>query len=410
MSEQHYFVPDIPVTMEDDADWIKRISRKFKKQEIVEKLETIGVEEFNPKASKKALVETLLYNLRDQIDERVDEQDDHEEEEEDHDGEDEEGEEEDDGQEEDDGPYNPTEDPSYRSELDGELDGDLEQEPDQEEEDNEQDEDDDTFVARMQKRFGLTSSRSKYFIAEWTDPTLLFCASTLMSVLFVRGHSDTKTLELVPFNEYGAQLQKHFVDPAWVAGGLFLYLAYYLTSAAVSDRFSKTQRMEAGWYLWNGAIIHVMMDGMAGGGWFKDTKAGPGGWGLKLMNENYQILDKRFARTGTEGDMAVATTITQTELIVHSTLCLYAYIGICTRTRWADAVGLIALSFQMFGAIMFIVPDLLTGCPNMQPFDELTCTPGFSWFELFYFWFGVVVNFVWVIVPLAMMKNIIQRQ
>lgn len=89
---------------------------------------------------------------------------------------------------------------------------------------------------------------------------------------------------------------------------------------------------------------------------------------------------------------------------------MYAYVGICTRKKWADAIALIALSFQLFGAIVFIVPDLLIGCPNMQPFELKSCVPGTTLFELFYFWFGVVVNIVWVIVPLIIMKNIIQRQ
>ena len=33
---------EIPVTMEDDQDWIKKISKKFKKAQIVEKLTEIG--------------------------------------------------------------------------------------------------------------------------------------------------------------------------------------------------------------------------------------------------------------------------------------------------------------------------------------------------------------------------------
>ena len=135
------------------------------------------------------------------------------------------------------------------------------------------------FVARMQKKLGLTNSNSNYFISNWTDPTLLFCGGTLMSVVFVRGDSSTNTLSFVPMEEYPSQLYKHFVDPAFVAGALFLFVAYYMTKDYVHDRFSATQRREAGWYLWNGAIIHVMMDGMAGGGWLSES----GGWGLKLM-------------------------------------------------------------------------------------------------------------------------------
>jgi len=394
----HYFVPEVPITLDDDADWIKKISRKFTKNDIVEKLNTINVDSYNPKASKKKLVETLLYNLREQIDDAVDQED----------GDDDAGGAIDEGgeDEEEDEPYDPQEDPAYRSSLDGDLEEEEENnEEEEEEEDEDEDEDDDTFVARMQKKLGLTNSNSNYFISNWTDPTLLFCGGTLMSVVFVRGDSSTNTLSFVPMKEYPSQLYKHFVDPAFVAGALFLFVAYYMTKDYVHDRFSATQRREAGWYLWNGAIIHVMMDGMAGGGWLSES----GGWGLKLMNENYQVLDKRFSREATKGDIAVAATVTQTELCVHSVLTLYAYVGLCKRARWADSVALIALSFQLFGAIMFIGPDLMLGCPNMQPFDQLTCTPGISWFEVFYFWFGVTVNVVWIIIPMILMKNIIQR-
>ena len=396
-------MPEVPVTLEDDKDWIKKISRKFRKDQIIEKLNTIGADHFDPKQNKQSLVEELLYCLREQIDDEDDVELDNKDNDDDDDNDNDDNVDDDDD-DDDDEPYSVTDDPSYRSELDGDLE---EEEQDNEELDEEDDdEDDDTFVARMRKKLGLTDAKSNYFVSSWTDPTLLFCSGTLLSVVFVRGDSATKTLSLVPTNEIPSQLFTLFVDPAFVAGFLFLAMAYYMTKDYVHDRFTSAQRREAGWYLWNGAIIHIMMDGMAGGGHI----ATKGGWGLKLMNDNYQILDKRFSRDATDGDIAVATTITQTELYVHSILTFFAYVGLCRRTKWADVVSSIALSFQLFGAIVFIVPDLLTGCPNMQPFDDKTCTPDATMFTLFYFWFGVMVNFVWVIVPAMMLKDIIQRQ
>ena len=64
---------------------------------------------------------------------------------------------------------------------------------------------------------------------------------------------------------------------------------------------------------------------------------------------------------------------------------------------------------QVVGMILFVGPDFMTGCPNMVPHNVLTCVPGFSLYEGFYFWFGVVVNIVWGYVPLAMMRSAIQR-
>ena len=46
MSSQQYYMSEIPVTMEDDQDWIKKISKKFKKAQIVEKSTEIGEGKF----------------------------------------------------------------------------------------------------------------------------------------------------------------------------------------------------------------------------------------------------------------------------------------------------------------------------------------------------------------------------
>ena len=294
----------------------------------------------------------------------------------------------DDDEEEEEEPYVATEDPAYRSELDDDLD-----------DDQAGDDGDATQSA---------TSRMPGFITSWYDPTFLFCANTLMSVVFVRGNSDKQELEIVPVDQLPGQLKEHFLDPIWIVGALFLYVAYFYTKDYVSNSFSAAQRTEAGWYLWNGAVIHVMMDGCAGGGWF--NSATPGGWGMTLLNANYQVLDKRFARLAPEGEIAIATVVTQTELFCHSTLCLIAYIGICTRAKWADVVAMVALSFQLFGAIVFILPDLLTGCPNMQPFDQPTCMPDATMFTFFYFWFGVGCNILWVVIPIKFMADIIKRQ
>ena len=231
--------------------------------------------DFNPKASKKSLIETLLYALREAIDNQVDEGEDSEQ--------DQNEEEEVEQDESEDEAYQPRDDPSYRSELDGDLAEEQDQIEDDEEEEGD-DEDEDTFVARMRKKLGLTDSKSNYFISGWTDPTFLFCIGTLMSVVFVRGNSEAQVLEIVPLNEIPSLLKEHFLDPVWIAGALFLYAAYSQTKEYVQHRFSNSQRIEAGWYLWNGAVIHVMMDGCAGGGWFNATEGG--GWGLSLMVRN----------------------------------------------------------------------------------------------------------------------------
>jgi hypothetical protein len=322
--------------------------------------------------------------------------------------------------------FDPQDDPAYRSELDAELVGEEGEEDDPEvyvedesgarqydvsDDEDEEDEEDaslyegeNEWVMTMRKRFGLSSrGGSDLFVCGWTDPTFLFLLPTLMSVVFVKGDAATQTLSVVAAADLPQRLMDHVCDPAWAAGALFLYAAYTLAggAAATKGRFSFAERCAAGWYLWNGCICHLMMDGMAGGP--------NGGWGLKVMHENYAILDRRFdeaSTTAIASDVAVGTVVTQTELVFHAGLCLAAYVGLASRKGWADGVGLVALSFQLFGAFVFILPEFMTGCENMVPHGVKNCMPGFSLFELFYFWFGVGVNVVWVIVPAVMIVNI----
>ena len=115
-----------------------------------------------------------------------------------------------------------------------------------------------------------------------------------------------------------------------------------------------------------------MLDGMVGQG-----------YGLPLMQTNYKILDKRFTEAGHEGERALVSVVTFLELTVHSSLCLAAYVGIARRSAWREIAATLALTFQLFGAIVFIVPDLMTGCPNMIESARGTCVAGFTPYELF---------------------------
>jgi hypothetical protein len=108
-------------------------------------------------------------------------------------------------------------------------------------------------------------------------------------------------------------------------------------------------------------------------------------------------------------DAAAALVVTQTELYVHSLLCLAAYVGLQKRAAWQHELQIAALAFQLLGAIVFVGSELLTGCLNMVPIGEHTCAPGVSLYELFYFWFGVSANFVWVVIPLRMAAGVITR-
>merc|ERR1711920_1190842 len=124
------------------------------------------------------------------------------------------------------------------------------------------------------------------------------------------------------------------------------------------------------------------------------------------MGEQYMNVDRRFryhliGKPGgtTAPDSASAWVVCTIELFMHSVLTFFAFVGVCRRSPWRHSVEACALAFQFFGSLVFPATDLLTGCENMQPIGVHTCTPPFTPFFIFFFYFGVLVNFVWAVVP-----------
>ena len=174
------------------------------------------------------------------------------------------------------------------------------------------------------------------------------------------------------------RVRAHLTDPANLA-----WLAYTVLAAVVAGSASKLRASEslaAGWFLWNGAIIHLAMDGLVGGyhNW-------------PLMDKSYRILDRRANDDVPEsqggppyGQAMITWTIFNCELFIHSSLCFISYVGIVRRAPWRQPFEIMALTWQLVGAVLFIVPELLAGCANLVPQGKEYCIPGFSIFELFY--------------------------
>jgi len=236
---------------------------------------------------------------------------------------------------------------------------------------------------------------SPLFLTEWTDPTFLFGVSTLFSVCFVTGDPDTQQLNFRNFfGDAGIlmTLPKYLCDIAFLAGAIVIFVArYFIGDNAV--KLSSSQKMRAGWFLWNAVIFHIMMDGFAGGK-----------WGNKLMADNYELLDRRFCRNCTSnGEMVAAKLIVNTEILVHAPLCVITYVAIATGSKLAAGWELITLTWQLFGLLAFVGPDFLTGCLNMVPHGEEGCLPEFTPYNFFFSWFGVGINIIWAYVPICMM-------
>ena len=62
-----------------------------------------------------------------------------------------------------------------------------------------------------------------------------------------------------------------------------------------------------------------------------------------------------------------------------------------------------------YGAVVFVVPDMFDGCVNMQPMGVADCAPPLTPFYFFFVYFGVVINWIWLVVPVAMLVAKVRR-
>ena len=232
------------------------------------------------------------------------------------------------------------------------------------------------------------------------DPFVLFCLGCLVTPLIVQSSDDDQTVALRGFGDETAELWKaYFTDFALLCAAAFVAAAVLIASDYPA--LSPTDTSAANWFLANGAIIHVAMDGLTGG--FKY---------LPEMSKNYEKLDNRalgFGRNDnglTDDAVAVATVVFRAELFVMAPLCFLTYVSYYSRSKYCPTLALVTLSAQLWGTVMFVGPELLTGCKNMVPIGKDGCYAGFSSYELLYFWFAVGANFLWIVIPLRMMATI----
>jgi len=232
------------------------------------------------------------------------------------------------------------------------------------------------------------------------DPTFIFLFGVIISVLFVKGNE--KDMSLTVSLPSVDTIVNYFNDLGFLIM-LIVALFGYICVIPSKAKLTYNESLVANWYLWNCVLVHVGIDGLCGGFGY-----------LSLMNDNYKLLDRRFRYELIDkpngpslSDAAGAKLVVNIEITMHSVLTFLAYIGVCYKKPWRQGVELIALTFQLFGALLFVGPELYTGCENLVPIGVKTCFPGFSLYEIFYFWFGVLVNGVWVVVPAFMMYTAI---
>merc|ERR1711971_649017 len=177
----------------------------------------------------------------------------------------------------------------------------------------------------------------------------------------------------------------------YIAGPAFFIAFTVLVLALLGARKSHVQltvseSLAANWYLWNTVVFHLLLDGFGG------ILAM-----LPLMHKNYRLLDRRYRfelvgqsvpEAPLAAEVAIVTVINYMEIFVHAPLTLASFWGVCYRSPWRQPVQAVALTVQLVGAVLFGMPDLLTGCENFQPLGKKDCMPPFDLFHFFYVYFG----------------------
>merc|ERR1711871_913932 len=188
----------------------------------------------------------------------------------------------------------------------------------------------------------------------------------------------------------------YFTDP-------FLLGALLLTAAAawVTQRSPDRQQLSlrdhrvALWYLLNGTIIHILMDGLVGAFHV-----------LPLMNENYEKLDIRFTRSWGDERGSCILTVSLMELFVKGPLCILLYYAYHTRKSYTDALELLVCALQLYGCVMFSGTELLHGLTNVPADWNLEFTKE----HLLHFWFAFVFcEPIWIVVPIWLGWRSFQR-
>ena len=253
----------------------------------------------------------------------------------------------------------------------------------------------------------LSQSRTSLKLLNWFDPTFLFLTSTFVSVLFIEADDSTKTLWVSA--PTAAQALGHFFDPA-VFIGVLEFMAFLYFARDARKTLTRAQSLAMHWHLWNGIIIYTMMDGLNGA--FSEYGF------LPLLHERgYRMVDRRYRRHiigkppdgPSEYEVILARTVNATEVIVYSWMSIMAAVGVATRARWHKTLEMIVLTMASYGTVVFVLPDMLDGCLNMQPMGVRECLPPLTPFYFFYVYFGVVINWIWFLVPLGMLAVNVKR-
>ena len=232
------------------------------------------------------------------------------------------------------------------------------------------------------------------------DPTFQFLFGSFLSILFVK--ADDKNYTFVVGLPTLDDVKSHLLDPAVFIGVLLFLLFRYLVKDS-KKVFTWKESMWVNWHLWNSILIYTMMDGLNGA--FSEY-----GFLPYLHKNGYHMIDRRYRRHLTDKsggpsgyEASLVRTLNATELLVYSWMSFLTAVSICNEGKWHKTLEVCVLTMAAYGALLFLVPDYMTGCLNMHPMGVSDCMPPMTPFNLFFVYFGVLINWIWLFVPAYML-------
>lgn len=246
------------------------------------------------------------------------------------------------------------------------------------------------------------------FLEVLVDPMVLFCVSCILTPLWVARDHLTAQEVIEYFTEWSMASALLLVPVSFLIGKLLrrhrIRRVQALQAkrggdgtakkkkgsgepnfAAVLSPLTYGERTRARWYLLNGIIIHMLMDGCVGV--FKTSR---------LFAENYAKLDKRYGDPLGTFNGATVHVVSLMELCVKGPLCVVLYWAFWTRHPMRDALEFFTCVTQAYGTVVYLGQEAISGAPNLDVDYELS----FSMHYLLYFWFAIFFGCVlYLIVP-----------
>ncbi|EKF39759.1 3-Beta-hydroxysteroid-delta(8), delta(7)-isomerase, putative [Trypanosoma cruzi marinkellei] len=207
------------------------------------------------------------------------------------------------------------------------------------------------------------------FLEIFVDPFVCFCVSCIFVPLIVdRDHL------------MYADVIGYLTEPAMLFAAALLFIAVAEAKIArwryrSPPLLTFYERMRARWYLLNGVVIHIFMDGLVGV--FKAST---------LLARNYAKIDKRYGAALGNFEGSAVHVVSLMELFVKGPLCILLYRAYQTHSRHRDALEFFSCVTQAYGTVVYLGEEILSGMPHLDVDHNWEFTPHY----LLYFWFAVV--------------------